>query len=107
MYKELLGIKLNPHHPGFKKFKISPLFDKTFEHIKGHHVSPYGKIAVNWESKNEQLHLSVVIPANTSAEIELPENRNWKLKSSKKWHTTAATFELGSGSYELIGDLKP
>ena len=107
MYKELLGIKLNPHHPGFKKFKISPLFDKNFEHIKGHHVSPYGKIAVNWESKNEQLHLSVVIPANTSAEIELPENRNWKLKSAKKWHTTAATFELGSGSYELIGDLKP
>ena len=107
MYKELLGIKLNPNHPGFKKFKISPLFDKNFEHIKGHHISPYGKIAVNWESKNEQLHLSVVIPANTSAEIELPENRNWKLKSAKKWQTTTATFELGSGSYELIGDLNP
>tara|TARA_B100001093_G_scaffold518552_1_gene603817 strand:+ start:1558 stop:4233 length:2676 start_codon:yes stop_codon:yes gene_type:complete len=107
MYKELLGIKLNPQHPGFKKFKISPLFDNNFEHIKGHHISPYGKIAVNWESKNEQLHLSVVIPANTRAEIELPENRNWKLKSAKKWQLTTANFELGSGGYELIGDLKP
>ena len=48
-----------------------------------------------------------MIPANTSAEIELPENRNWKLKSAKKWQTTTATFELGSGSYELIGDLNP
>ncbi|MDL2301566.1 glycoside hydrolase family 78 protein [Lachnospiraceae bacterium OttesenSCG-928-D06] len=84
MYRKISGI--SQLEPGYKKFKVAPMFvdgiyqsDRVFETM-------YGKIESHVSCRNNEINFKVVVPANTSAVIVLPE--------------TGETFEVGSGTYE-------
>ncbi|MDA8948608.1 glycoside hydrolase family 78 protein [Flavobacteriaceae bacterium] len=105
MYRQLLGIQIDEKHAGFKHFFLKPIFPKEFDEVKGSYESLYGKIGVHWKQNDDNLTLSVEIPANTSATLELPNevgtwskaidnNRNLKFTS-----VTQNQQQLGSGKY--------
>jgi alpha-L-rhamnosidase len=73
MYEVLGGINIDPAAPGYKHVLIQPQPGGGFTHASASHVSPYGRIATNWKLSSRKLELEVVIPANSTATVRLPQ----------------------------------
>ncbi len=58
--------------PGYKKIRIQPGISKAFTRCEASYQSLYGEISVSWNWKGGIFHISVTIPANTTAIIEIP-----------------------------------
>ena len=83
MVKELAGI--TALEPGYKKSRIIPQLVRGIEEVNASYETPYGTLHCELSCKNGRIHACVMVPANTEAEIILPERE---------------TEVLGSGSYE-------
>ncbi len=81
---------LYPLEPGFKKIRFAPRWDRILSHAEVEYESVYGKIACAWQREKECLKIRVMVPANTEAEIELPELDIWK------------TVKPGTYEYEFV-----
>ena len=90
MYRKVAGLSLL--EPGYKKFRIKPMFVKGIEECEAEFDSVYGKIAAKTSCKNGKIHVHIEVPANTSAIIVLPE----KVKR----------LEVGSGIYDYEYETK-
>ncbi len=101
MYRQLLGIQVDPEFPGYKHFKIQPLFDPAFDYINGTLESPYGNIAVDWKQDDNSITLALNIPGNSSASLALPDNYRWERKQKNKWVAIEPKATLLAGSYDL------
>lgn len=88
MYRKIAG--LSQVEPGYKKFRIQPMFVTGIEEAGVELESVYGKIESHWSCKNGKIAVKVVVPPNTTAEICLPEKEE--------------IFEVGSGRYEYVYD---
>lgn len=84
MYRKVAGVSQS--EPGYKKFKVQPMFVKGIEEAGVEFESVYGKIESKWNCKDGKIHGWVRVPANTTAEIHLPEKDE--------------VITVGSGSYE-------
>ena len=84
MYRKVAGLSLL--EPGYKKFRIKPMFVKGIEECEAEFESVYGKIAAKTSCKNGKIRVHIEVPANTSAIIVLPEK--------------AERLEVGSGIYD-------
>lgn len=85
MYRKLAGI--NQLEPGYKKISIKPQFIKGITSVEASFNSVYGEIKSAWICRNQKILVDVVIPANTTALLYLPEKEN--------------PLEVGSGSYHF------
>lgn len=83
LYTKLCGLEIL--EPGYKRFALRPQFIKGITHAELAYESVYGKIAVAWRCEGGKITVDVTVPANTTAELTLPEQ--------------AETLTLGSGSY--------
>ena len=84
-YEYLGGIKSDNENVGYKHIVLKPTFDiKNLTFVNASYRTPYGKLVSNWRKKAKTILWNVVIPANTTAEIHLP---NGKIE------------RIGSGSY--------
>ena len=111
MYANLMGLKVNEDFPGFKRYKVQPLFDKNFDFIKGSFDSNYGKIQIAWTRKKGKLQFSLYLPSNTSSDVVLnkPMEGSWKLDNpkldakilSKQDDKEKTSLLLGSGKYNF------
>ncbi len=72
-YKGLGGIFPDPKQPGFKHIILRPNFVKELKHFQAQHNSPYGLITSKWEWKKKNITYEVIIPANSTATLYLPE----------------------------------
>ena len=73
-YNSLAGIKPDKSNPGMKHFYIEPIPVPELTYCKASYNTLYGKISSSWEiDKNGSFHLTVDVPANTSATIIFPE----------------------------------
>jgi alpha-L-rhamnosidase len=72
-YKGLGGIFSDPEQPGFKHIILRPNFVKELKHFHAQHNSPYGLISSKWEWKKKNITYEVIIPANSTATLYLPE----------------------------------
>ncbi len=88
MYRKVAG--LSQLKPGYKKFKVQPMFVKGMEEAGVEFESVYGKIESKWSCRDGKIRVKVVVPANTTAVICLPEKEE--------------TLEVGSGVYEYEYD---
>lgn len=84
MYRKIAGI--NQLEPGYRRICFRPMLVKGIEEAKGELESPYGKIVSFVSCRNKKIHVKVQIPANTTAELYLPEKEGF--------------LELGSGVHE-------
>lgn len=107
-YKALGGIKPDPMNPGFKNIILRPSFVKDLSTAEVKHKSPYGDIVSKWTKKNKTIVYSVTIPANSTADLYLPDN--YSLKKTKLSITNESlalnkgengAYLLLSGSYEF------
>lgn len=99
---------------GFREFVIAPwINEKGPKKVHSHYNSMYGTIVSNWEVRDGKLDIEVVIPANTTALLKLPNVRlasvkeggiGWKeakgvrLESQQK---DTVTFTLEAGTYHF------
>ena len=71
LYEGIAG--LTSLAPGYKKIRIAPLPNTEFLTSASASVkTPYGKAASSWKIENSTFNLDVVIPPNTTAEIQIP-----------------------------------
>lgn len=88
MYRKVAGI--SQVEPGYKKFKIEPMFVKGIGTVCGEFESVYGKIVSCVSCKNGKINVHIEVPANTKAVVLLPE------KDKEQ--------EIGSGIYDFEYD---
>ena len=72
-YKGLGGIFPDPEQPGFKHILLRPNFVKELKHFEAQHNSPYGQIISKWEWNRKKITYEVVVPANSTATLYLPD----------------------------------
>ncbi|MDD3037062.1 glycoside hydrolase family 78 protein [Bacteroides sp.] len=94
-YKGLGGIFPDPQQPGFKHILLRPNFPTGLNQFEAKHQSPYGEICSKWERKKNNILYSVIIPANSSATLYLPDNVKGE-----------PTMELEAGEYNFKFKLK-
>jgi len=90
-YEYLAGIR--PAAPGFSRILLKPDFSvQRIARVEGSHPSPYGVIRSRWQrAADGTITWHIVVPANTSAEVHLPDGR---------------VKTVGSGDYTFITTTK-
>jgi len=78
-FNECLGGIQHPDAGGFKSFVIHPWIDPQQgpRHVRSHYDSLYGRAATEWSVNGNAVQLSVTVPPNTEATLQLD-----KVKSS-------------------------
>ena len=76
MMKSLAGINIATDAVAFERIVIKPSFIKELNYVKASHQSVRGAIASQWERKGDMIELRVVIPANTTATVVLPDRKH-------------------------------
>ncbi len=91
LYEDVAGISSDPARPGFKHIIMKPDFSvDEMDDIKASYESIYGTIVSRWRKEGGKLYWHVEIPANTTADVCLPDGT---VKS------------IGSGSYDFTATL--
>ncbi|TMM52005.1 alpha-L-rhamnosidase [Maribacter algarum] len=112
MYNYIGGLRIDPENPGYKHILFHPHPGGGLTSANAEFLSVYGKIKSNWEIKGNDFSYEIVIPANTTATITLPEaelentilnGRKPKSDVQKKMKQTddGVVLELGSGTYQF------
>ena len=117
-YRTLAGI--SPVSPGYKTIAIKPTVVGGLTHVQAVVKTQHGPVASEWLRNGNSLGLKVTVPANTSAQIDVPKLgvaavtiseggtpiwRNAAFKpgvpgiTAGQDGTDAITFAVGSGSY--------
>lgn len=87
IYEDVAGINSSSSAPGFKKIVMKPSFKiDEINDIDASYKSIYGKIVSRWYKKSGKLIWHVEIPANTTADLYMPDG---------------TVKNVGSGSYDF------
>lgn len=112
MYSYIAGIKIDPEHPGYKHFFLSPHPGDDLTYANAEYRSMHGIIKSSWKFEDSKFVYNIEIPANTTATIVLPKAKSEELLSNsaplpedmiQKLRQTddAVQLDLGSGSYRF------
>lgn len=85
MYNTITGIQHDESNPGYKHIILRPQPHEGLTWAKADFESLYGKISSHWQIANDEIHLIITIPPNTTASLYLPQ------KDEK--------IDIGSGTY--------
>lgn len=83
LYEKVAGISMLA--PGYKRFRIRPMLTLGLKDVKASFETVYGQIRSEVSCANGKIRALVAVPANTTAEIWLPEK--------------AEAVTVGSGTY--------
>jgi len=107
-YKALGGIKPDPEQPGFKNIILRPSFVEALTFAESSHISPYGKIISRWTRKKNTVVYFVTVPANSTADLFLPEKYPIKRVLISPSEDTfslklnpSGCYKLSAGNYEI------
>jgi alpha-L-rhamnosidase len=105
-FKALGGIKPDPAQPGFKNILLRPHFVSGLNRAAALYISPYGEIVSKWERKKKSVIYTATIPANSTADLYLPEGVQVKKATLADGKTTVNLqknagngFRLSAGKY--------
>ncbi len=84
MFRKISGI--SQLEPGYKRFRVQPMLVKGIHDSVRTFETMYGTIESHVSCRNGRIKVKVVVPANTTAEIILPEKQD--------------VLAVGSGTYE-------
>jgi len=71
-YKALAGIEPAEGALGFDKIRVAPQVVRDLRFASGSIRTLRGDVSVAWHREDKRLHLDVVVPVNSEAEITLP-----------------------------------
>ena len=72
LFSEMCGINV----VGENAFRIAPVPGGHFTHAKTEYVSAFGKVSCGWEKTEKGYSYRISVPANTTAELLLPDGRH-------------------------------
>ena len=112
LYQYVAGINIDPEHPGYKHFFLSPHPGGGLTNADAEFMSMYGKIKSAWKIDGNDFFYEIIIPANTSATIILPKAKKEQLvlnlkpmqsemRERAQQLVNNVKLELGSGNYIL------
>lgn len=112
LYNHVAGLNINPQNPGYKHSMLSPHPGGGLTSAKAEFLSLYGLVKSAWEIKGDDFIYEVVIPANTTATVSLPQAKTEQLrinssevgpalKQKIKQTEHGLELELGSGLYRF------
>ena len=84
LYRTVAGI--SPAEPGYRKIRIAPTLTHGMTRAEGTLDSPYGIIRSAWTCKDRRITVDIEIPANTTAELVLPEKEEILTVGSGCYH---------------------
>ena len=70
LYRDAVG--LHEGSAGFKTIIVKPHPGADFTQMQASQLTPYGRAEAEWQKRDGEFSLRVVIPANTTAEIYVP-----------------------------------
>lgn len=79
----IAGIGLDPQSPGFKHIQIRPQPVGDLTWAIGSHISPYGEITSSWTREGDTFRLNIMVPANCTATVSLPDGTKTEVGSGK------------------------
>ena len=83
-YENLGGIRSDKERVGYKHIVMKPDFEiQDISYVNASYRSPYGKVVSRWKKKSKRLEWEVEIPANTTAEVHLPDGKIEEIGSGK------------------------
>jgi len=97
-YKGIAGIKPDQTKPGFKNVILEPHFVQGLNHFEAKHTGPYGDISSSWKRNSNGISYQVVIPANSTASVILPQEKDLNVYFDGKLIKNS-TEQLASGIY--------
>ena len=75
MFERVAGLAPDSAHPGYKHFFVRPLVGGPLTWARAELATPYGKASSGWKKVDDKVVLEVVVPPNTTATIEFPNDR--------------------------------
>ena len=72
-YQALAGITPDENAPAYRHINICPQPVEGINWVKASKDTPYGEIKVNWEKKNGNFEMDVVIPTGSTATVTMPD----------------------------------
>ncbi len=118
-YSHILGIRPREEAPGFRHFTVAPYVFGGITWAKGHYDSPYGRIAVSWETHKGGFVLDLTVPAGTTAycrldgavpdaewQVRQPSGKKSVAGKREKWEIVTPLTEdgcilLGAGVHRI------
>jgi alpha-L-rhamnosidase len=92
MHRTVAG--LAPAGPGYRRIRVAPRPGGGLTYARAEHDTPYGRAAVAWTREGRTFALTVTVPPNTHAQIELPE-------------PGTAPREVGAGTHTFSCRVRP
>lgn len=93
MFSYMLGLQPEENDPGYHRFLLAPRVGGSFEFVRGHYDSVYGRIESAWRRLADgAVRFDFTVPANTEARLELPVRED-----------SVVAVELGA-DYAVAGD---
>ena len=117
MWRHIIGINPDEDHPAYKHFVIHPRPGGGLTWARGSYHSIRGPIVSHWRIENDQFHLNVTIPANTTATVILPARGLETVTAGdrpiaaiegvkfQRIDNDGAVFAVGSGQYQFTSKL--
>jgi alpha-L-rhamnosidase len=73
IWNTLAGINISDEYPGFKQVIIKPQPAGDLKWAKAEYETNYGLLVVDWQLDDGKFTLNLIVPANTTAVVELPD----------------------------------
>lgn len=108
-YQSLAGIHPDPAKPGFKQILIRPRIVPGVAWVEAAYDSMRGLIRSRWEQDGEHTILSVTVPPNTTASVQVPADRRSDVQETGDVQGICGTepvedglvYRVGPGSYRF------
>lgn len=102
IYHDLLGLQIV--EPGYKKSKIAPRLIKGIPSMKGTIETVYGTLGCEISCLEHKYIVDLIIPANTTAVVSLPERQEETLGSGQYHfeYKTDSSFEKERYDYDSL-----
>ena len=75
MYERVAGLAPDPENPGYKHFFVRPLPGGPLSSAGASLETAYGLASSQWTLKEGSLEMEVIVPPNTTATIQFPNDR--------------------------------
>lgn len=103
LYRVCAGIEIDEEQAGYKHAIIRPRMGGDLSYVKASYCSIYGKVTVHWEQECDKVKLTVTIPPNTTASIQLEAFGEIKSETASVFVKKDGYMEtrIESGSYQF------
>jgi alpha-L-rhamnosidase len=100
-FKGLGGIRVDEEQPGFKNVLLKPHFVEGLTHFEASYKGPHGIILSSWKRLGSGISYEVLVPANSTAGVEIPVARGKKAYLDGKEIADKINIKAGRYTFEI------